>query len=54
MRATGQTIDGSGGGAMTMHVAGAPLLITVVFAAGLVWWSMFSERRQPSRTIAGF
>lgn len=53
LRFSGQALDELSASA-AVHFAGAPLLITAVFTSALVWWSMFSERRHPSRTVAGF
>lgn len=53
LRFSGQAFDELSASA-AVHFAGAPLLITAVFTSALVWWSMFSERRHPSRTVAGF
>ncbi len=53
LRFSGQAFDELSASA-AVHFAGAPLLITAVFTTALVWWSMLSERRHPSRTIAAF
>ncbi|QIN30218.1 hypothetical protein [Brevibacterium luteolum] len=53
LRFSGQAFDELSASA-AVHFAGAPLLITAVFTTALVWWSMFSERRHPSRTVAAF
>lgn len=53
LRFSGQALDELSASA-AVHFAGAPLLITAVFTSALVWWSMLSERRHPSRTVAGF
>ncbi|MFL0575337.1 hypothetical protein ACH0BO_01135 [Brevibacterium luteolum] len=53
LRFSGQAFDELSASA-AVHFAGAPLLITAVFTTALVWWSMLSERRHPSRTVAAF